>query len=157
MWKKQCPVQDCRRGAAARVKPFCFQSCLTPPRELGEGTREQSGFGFVEKLLCLPLRRKCGGEGPARAAAASPLSPRHCWGAAPAPPTYGRSRFSLLPAPCHVGFLLCFGLVLSTSIPTHWVPRWMGQEDLWGIKESLFVSIINPLQSFPSFFWCVCS
>lgn len=44
-----------------------------PLLELGEGTREQSSFGFVEKLLPLPLRRKCGGEGAVTAAAVSLL------------------------------------------------------------------------------------
>lgn len=61
-------------GAAAGAKPFCFQRRLTPPWELGEGTREQSGLGVV--FGCLPLRRKHEGEEAARAAAAvSPLSP----------------------------------------------------------------------------------
>jgi len=85
-----------------------------------------------------------------------PALPRHCWGAAPGPPTCGQSCFSLPPAPRRVGFLLCFGPVLHTGIPAHSVPRWMWQEDLGGIEGSLFAPIINPLQRFLSFFWCIC-
>lgn len=154
LWKKRSPAWGRSSGAVAGAKPFCFQSRHTPPRELGEGTWEKSGFGFVEKLLCLPLRSKSGGEGAARATAASPLCPRRCWGAAfsPLPWSYGRFLPSLPPAT--QVFLLCLGPVLHTSIPTHWVPRWTWQEVLGGIEGSQLVSIINPPQWFSPFSWC---